>query len=951
MPRQPSRFRFVAGGAALVLLAAVACGDSSPTAPGNGGDEDGDVAAVVVTPSEVEVAIGEEDTLDAIARTQDGDEVEGVEFEWSSSDTTVATVNSTGIVTGQGQGDVTITASARGAEGASAATVVPNVPEQTVVVDSTEMELTSTEEERDEGVLRFEVSGESAPDVEVDDVLVGAEDGGFLRRVTSVERQGSELIAETSQAALTEAVEAGSFEAETSLTPGEEQPAVRSRGDVVWGRTRVASTAPSVTVEGGEIDLAGLVITDPSEVLRVEVQEGVLSLEPTVEVGGQIGFPATLEEFHAAVGGDLGFDLQVFAGMTGGGEAKAEVEIVTLQKPFVTSVGPVPLAGVVRLSFVGGAAASADGEVGLETGFQSSNAMRVGARYEDGDWTDILETDATYEPAATEFVDRAGAELRTYVRPEVAVDFYTVAAPFIGAEPYLSGLGESSTSGLELEVAAGLDADLGFQMDILSLAVVDYETELFGVREVLFEKTFDPNANATIYGNVRDFQSLDPISDAAVALEQKDGSLTRQQDTDADGAYRFESLPAGTYRLEATHPDYKNNLADNIEIVELSDGDVVRVDFDLPDEAFGDPVGSVAGRVVDESGAPIEAATVQISGGDQTNGVFKSVKTAADGTYTLSGIVLVDDEGAPIESFTVIADKNGFDAATAENVVIEENRTTTDVDFTLAASTGTDVFFEDGFEDGLAWEASGFWNRTTGQGIVNAAYPTYVSLAPDDESEGALPTAAEGTRYAWYGQPSAGNFLGEQQSGDAEKSGGTSVGPNSGTLASPSFVVPSGASAASLGFDTWFEIESVNPNDQGFDLMIVAVENLATGELVELARLNPQVDPELEERSHIPFTSGGFNRRPVHRPVSLDLGGFIGEEIRIVYVFDTVDNLYNGFRGWIVDDVEVVEEEPVSTSFRAGRAFDTTYSGEIIGERCGPRYCLDRPLGTGERSP
>lgn len=346
--------------------------------------------------------------------------------------------------------------------------------------------------------------------------------------------------------------------------------------------------------------------------------------------------------------------------------------------------------------------------VGLETGFSSSAGVRVGARYLEGNWNAILEPDASYDPLATELVTQAGMDLRTYVRPEVRVDFYTMAAPFIGAEPYLAGDAESTGSSFDLEVAAGLDADLGFTMDVLSFEVLDLETQVVGIREMLVEESFDLSGEATVYGDVRDFQTLDPIAEATVALEQQDGGVSRTLDTDAEGVYRFEDLPPGTYRLETNHPDYKENQAENIEIVELSGGDVVRIGFSLQSQDFGDPVGSVAGRVLDDTGAPVAGASVQISGGDQINGVFKSTETADDGTYTLSGIVLTDSDGNPIESFTVIADSDGFDAEVIDNDVIEENSTTTDVDFTLTPSTGVDVFFEDGFEDGLAWDATGF---------------------------------------------------------------------------------------------------------------------------------------------------------------------------------------------------------------------------------------------------
>ncbi len=96
----------------------------------------------------------------------------------------------------------------------------------------------------------------------------------------------------------------------------------------------------------------------------------------------------------------------------------------------------------------------------------------------------------------------------------------------------------------------------------------------------------------------------------------------------------------------------------------------------------------------------------------------------------------------------------------------------------------------------------------------------------------------------------------------------------------------------------------MNPNANGFDVMTISVAPEGGSE-TQLARLNPFVDPTLPDRDATPFTSGGFNLEPVWRTEFLDLGAFIGQRIQLVFKFDTVDGLYNGYRGWLIDDVSV----------------------------------------------
>ena len=138
-------------------------------------------------------------------------------------------------------------------------------------------------------------------------------------------------------------------------------------------------------------------------------------------------------------------------------------------------------------------------------------------------------------------------------------------------------------------------------------------------------------------------------------------------------------------------------------------------------------------------------------------------------------------------------------------------------------------------------------------------------------------------------------------------SGGTSTTENEGTLTSPQFTIPANAPAAALTFQTWFEIESENPNQDGFDYMEVYVQP-GQGAPVLLGRLNPFQDPQLSDRESIPFTSGGFNRPPQWRPAQFDLSAYRGQTVRLLFRFSTEDQLYNGFRGWLIDDVRVTNE-------------------------------------------
>jgi uncharacterized protein YjdB len=81
------------------------------------------IASVTISPSLASVNVAWTSTLTATARNANGNAIPGVQFTWSSSNTSVATVSATGVVTGVAPGSVTISASAGGKTGTSSITV------------------------------------------------------------------------------------------------------------------------------------------------------------------------------------------------------------------------------------------------------------------------------------------------------------------------------------------------------------------------------------------------------------------------------------------------------------------------------------------------------------------------------------------------------------------------------------------------------------------------------------------------------------------------------------------------------------------------------------------------------------------------------------------------------------------------------------------------------------
>src|SRR3989454_943743 len=122
------------------LVTAVAAGSATIPATGGGQSGRGRItgrqapgASVAVVPTSASVQVGQTVQLTATPKDANGNPLSGRTISWSSSNTAVASVNASGLVTGVVAGAATITATSEGQSGTASITVTP-VPVATVAV-------------------------------------------------------------------------------------------------------------------------------------------------------------------------------------------------------------------------------------------------------------------------------------------------------------------------------------------------------------------------------------------------------------------------------------------------------------------------------------------------------------------------------------------------------------------------------------------------------------------------------------------------------------------------------------------------------------------------------------------------------------------------------------------------------------------------------------------------
>jgi hypothetical protein len=325
---------------------------------------------------------------------------------------------------------------------------------------------------------------------------------------------------------------------------------------------------------------------------------------------------------------------------------------------------------------------------------------------------------------------------------------------------------------------------------------------------------------------------------------------------------------------------------------------------------------------------PSDGASVTVACNFPGN-VIKGTSTAADGTYCVG----LNNGELNCGTYFLQASKVGYDSVTKVDpgdFSMVPNGTVF-VNFQLEPTgfgTCLEANFEDDFDGGnLGWIVSDpddgvVWQRKANNPLViNQAMGVCVALPPDETSfcalasdpaclqaPGAISNAYSGQHAYWFGNSAfgtySGNFMGASgvcaMDNGGSSGNGAGDGQISGDLISPLFHLPVGA--ATLQFRAWWEIESVDPQQYAYDMMVVSVIDQAGG-VTTVGTLNPEIDTN--GPANQPYSSGGYNATPVWNLYSADLGAFAGQDVRIAFSFNSSDSLYNGYRGWLIDDVVV----------------------------------------------
>ena len=305
--------------------------------------------------------------------------------------------------------------------------------------------------------LDFNYSGDPSQPLEVGDIVAGSEGGGYLRRLMALDQDGNVVTASTEQVSLAEAVEVGVLDAQVEFT------------------SKDFAKAGYPLVKDGEtkIDLSGTVLYN-QDGLSVTITHGTIDFAPTIDLDAS-WTDHKLTYLRAVTEGTLDLDFDVEFAASKALSFAYEVDVFPpVTKPFVFSIGPIPVVGTAYLSFPFGVVGTCNGSAAIEAGFDWTAFITLGGEWSGGAWQDLSNfnsLDPNLHPPILTLASGAGVDV--FVKPKAGLELYGCSDLSGSIIPYLSADAWFIPPPVTFVVGAGIDGVITYELGIFDWNLVD----------------------------------------------------------------------------------------------------------------------------------------------------------------------------------------------------------------------------------------------------------------------------------------------------------------------------------------------------------------------------------------------------------------------------------------------------------------------------------------------
>ncbi len=454
----------------------------------------------------------------------------------------------------------------------------PIIPETTKVPDKATRDLLSVYNP-DTGIMRFTNSTAILDNLKVGDVFVGEPSSnapyGYLRKVTKISKEGAEVILETAQAKLTDAIHQGSLNAEGEIQPSQ----LRSVTPLSEGASGRALYADDIDTQAGTsdgfnfeaaidafIEIKGEDEEAGGEITALAKFKGLVKFNVGYRVLIDIGFLADLNSFDASMGYTQQTSIAVDAEVSGSVTQEKEVARFDFS-PIIFFIGPVPVVVVPSAKVVIGIKGEAS--VSFDYTFSQNAAFEQGVHWDEDDgFKKIDRNEFKVAHEGPNFTGRAS--ISTYTRATMRLLFYYTFGPDIGA-----------TVGAKLDVEYPRDplwrlfgfvkGDIAFTVDLLG-EELRYDQEIFNIEKEIARGEAKPpviivsNANPSVdllsetdLGQF--FKIADQIGSTYILVSDKEGTISSSTNNGTNPVNKFTFKTEGSRTLTINAKSYTGKTA------------------------------------------------------------------------------------------------------------------------------------------------------------------------------------------------------------------------------------------------------------------------------------------------------------------------------------------------------------------------------------------------------
>lgn len=373
------------------------------------------------------------------------------------------------------------------------------IPESTKVADEATTEALS-DYNLETGFLRFSKSTPLLESLTVNDVIVSEPNSiakeGYLRKVTAISREGSAFLLETTQASLDQAVAQGSLSVEREITPSDivsSEVFLEGVSIQLHDMAELGTQGLETQGFGFDIDFSQVLVDADGNNSTTNDQlalNGSFAFTPKLLFDVDIKFLFKLQKLKLGMGfeEEVKLDLSGFAG----GVLQKEIAVAQFYTaPITFFIGPVPVVLTPKIDINIGV----NGQIGAEIsmGIEQSLDVTIGAEWKRGKgWNSIsgVESNGDY------FVDAFALSMvaRAYAGVEASILLYGVAGPFLYGRAFAE-IDVAIPRDPLWKLSAGLEAGVGFEVEILSFTLVNFEKALIDYKVPLGESD---NSSPTI---------------------------------------------------------------------------------------------------------------------------------------------------------------------------------------------------------------------------------------------------------------------------------------------------------------------------------------------------------------------------------------------------------------------------------------------------------------------